>query len=311
MHSNQPNIATSSISSLTRQHDCIVFQETLSTLSYAAVIPVTGSSSSTTIGTPTVQTIGGTDFTFNNDIIVVTELQVGTQSFTPTGSFDVLTATFNSPLGAIRTFSANTGNSTNVLTGSLATSFEDLFSVPFRVNSGSDNTFSNLSNIAFTSTAGVEITNAADLSNFAISILERGGNDTLSVRLATGVDALGAPVTFSNVVDLTPSNFGQTGISFTSNLFDNDGSDPDAPFTVVPGGNTLGNQNVSGVIITADSFGGVGVGDEIFGFQITQAGGVDLLASNALLVNTASIPEPSSLLLLGLGVLSFCRRTRK
>ena len=278
--------------------------------SQAAVIPLTGTVIQTTSGTPTVETIGGTDFTFNNDIIAVTELQTASGNFTPVGDFDIITATFD-PFPqdpGVRTFSANTGNSTNVLTGSLASSFEDLFSTPFRVNSGSDNTFSNLSEISFTSTMGVEITDTAGLSNFAISILERGGNDTLSVRLVTGVDAFGVGNSFSNTVDLNSADFGPTGVSFTSNLFDNDGSGPDAPFTISQG--TLGNQNVSGIVVTADSF-GVSVGDEIFGYQITAATGIDLLAANSLLVNTAAIPEPSSFMLLGLGALSMLKRSRK
>ncbi len=282
----------------------------LNAASQAAVIPLTGTVTQTTPGTPTVETIDGTDFTFNNDIVVVTELQTASGNFTPVGDFDIITATFD-PFPqdpGIRTFSANTGNATNVLTGSLASSFEDLFSTPFRVNSGSDNTFSNLSDIAFTSTMGVEITDTASLSNFAISILERGGNDTLSVRLVTGVDAAGVGVSFSNTVDLNSADFGPTGVSFTSNIFDNDGSGPDAPFTIAAG--TLGNQDVSGIIVTADSF-GVSVGDEIFGYQITAATGIDLLAANSLLVNTASIPEPSSLMLLSLGALSVFRRSRK
>lgn len=187
--------------------------------------------------------------------------------------------------------------------GSEISTFEDAFSGT-TISSGSDSTMNGISDLTFTTLTGTTI---VDVNLQGIAIAERGGNDSITIRAVTGIDAFGTATAFGANVSASNSNWGNVkGMSY--DLYEpaaGGGYQPRSPANL--GGSS---QQIAGVFFSMADL-GISTGDTVYGYQMVNGGVIDLIGTFGVVTSETLVPEPSSSALLGLGTLGLLLRRRR
>lgn len=293
----------------------------------AVILPWESITTTTVAGTASVDPATGR--TFLNQSRLVTSFTAGGVTYDPVLGYKLNSFTFQANPGLTRVWYEQNSDSTPAnpasFTGSPLTGLADMFSTPLQINYGSDDTFiKTLDSVVFSQRMGIQIASTEALSRTGISIIERGANDANFVlRLVTGVDASGAPTAFSSSYTVIANPFG-TGVSGSltvHTLYDSANTNGTGPFGTLVEENRA--QVLGGTLITFDQFTGVTAGTTVFGYELSVAGtgartGLDLLSGAAAFqqrgfpadLTPVTVPEPSTLVWLGLGLLATGRRRR-
>ena len=141
--------------------------------------------------------------------------------------------------------------------------FEELIN-SYILNRGVDNVFANrytltpnnIERIDLIQNAGLVIPAGVSLNKMGIMVMERGGNDIYKVAVITSLDANGKVSGLGNLISRTSSNFGSTGYSLRSTVFQNgNNASPTHEENLIKPSENLGLQNVSGDFITFSELG--------------------------------------------------------
>lgn len=166
----------------------------------------------------------------------------------------------------------------------------------YGINRGVDNLFANaggtvnnVERIDLIIDNGVTVPVGISLAKIGTMILERGGNDRYKVALITSLDSAGNVASLGNLVSRATSNFGATGYSMESDVFQNSSAEPTTaddsiikPATIIP------SQSVSGDFVDFSTL-GASNGQVVYGiclFPGDVTASMDLIGLSDVPTNT-------------------------
>ena len=320
-------MATWNLVSVSTQHSTIVRSRSIelaiaigvvgcaSPSAEAAIITWDSIQTSTTSGTQSVDPITGR--TFENDVKVITSFDdAGGETYTPAVTFSQTSFTVQPSPGRPRILYERTGNLDGggevTYAGSPASQLSDVFGTPLRIDAGTTNIFRNtVESARFYGLDSVRIDQNDALDQAGVSVLDLGANDgdsgganndSFRVRLITGLDINGAPVSYSSYVSVNDNDPFGTGVGAANNInYDRwrpTNTGVGGPFDVLVSEDTT--RRFGGILMTFRDF-GIGIGDKVYGYEIAnEAAGentrLDLIPSGAVF-SAASLPAGALTLL--------------
>ncbi|MBE9100285.1 DUF4347 domain-containing protein [Vacuolonema iberomarrocanum] len=183
------------------------------------------------------------------------------------------------------------------------------------INRGADNVFANqgdinLNNIErvdFVESGGISAP-ATALDDIGFLLLERGGNDPITIAPITAVDVNGTPTAYGTLTTFAETEWGGSGINIETAVLNDLGTGNNQPgVSALPGA-----QEISGIFVSFTDL-GIGANQQFFGYSVfpgdvatdlvglsdantstssaTGEGGLDLVAGGALFLRSgANIP---------------------
>lgn len=301
-----------------------------SPLAFADLITLSSATTTVTGGTATAQ--GGFNngpHTFHNGVETLTTVSGGGTSFDAAFGFNRVDGTLLAGASESRMYYFNGGTplagTNRSYSGEYATTLDDVFDTPFRINVGHDNTLATTyESLRMWSGNELTIETAAGLNDAGVGIVERGANDDdFRVRLITSLDAAGNPDGYSAYYEVNAGDPFGTGLTLNGSNA-NRQYDIYSDFISPYDGEWLTShqvnaaQRIGAFLITFDEF-GLGVGDSFYGYEIarlnTGVSGIDLIPGGGVFTSNGGIsgtPEPSSLTLLcSMLALGVCRRRKR
>ena len=204
-------------------------------------------------------------------------------------------------------FLQNASNNDNEIASSFIDTMEEAVRSEF-INIGTDNVFANqnggspnynnIERVDFLVNNGLIVEDDfADNAGFLL--LERGGNDPVKIAAITAVDDNGNPSEFGNLLSISNSTWGTSGVSIVTSVFQTE-TQWIEPYRTE---RRIGNQNIKGIFVSIASL-GITSGQTIYGYAVFP---YDIDADNDLVglydfpLNTASDSNKGGLDLISSG----------
>ncbi|BAU40646.1 cadherin-like domain-containing protein [Leptolyngbya sp. O-77] len=172
-----------------------------------------------------------------------------------------------------------------------------------------DNNINNIERIDFIASGGLTAPTAANLNDIGFLLLERGGNDPLTIAAITAVDASGNPTAYGPLQVVPAMAWGASGFNLATAVLNDMGAGGNPRFS-----SNIGAQNIGGVFLSYSAL-GIGAGQTFFGYSVfpndvgtdlvnlTDAalnsssasgqGGLDLVAGGGIFVRSGSNLAPT------------------
>ncbi|MDG2616960.1 DUF4347 domain-containing protein, partial [Thermoleptolyngbya sichuanensis XZ-Cy5] len=172
-----------------------------------------------------------------------------------------------------------------------------------------DNNINNIERIDFIASGGLTAPTAANLNDIGFLLLERGGNDPLTIAAITAVDASGNPTAYGPLQVVPAGAWGTSGFNLATAVLNDMGAGGDPRFS-----SNIAAQNIGGVFLSYSAL-GLGAGQTFFGYSVfpndvgtdlvnlTDAalnsssasgqGGLDLVAGGGIFVKSGSNLAPT------------------
>jgi CshA-type fibril repeat protein len=172
-----------------------------------------------------------------------------------------------------------------------------------------DNNINNIERIDFIASGGLTAPTAANLNDIGFLLLERGGNDPLTIAAITAVDASGNPTAYAPLQVVPTGAWGASGFNLATAVLNDMGAGGDPRFS-----SNIAAQNIRGVFLSYSAL-GIGAGQTFFGYSVfpndvgtdlvnlTDAalnsssasgqGGLDLVAGGGIFVRSGSNLAPT------------------
>ncbi|QKD82284.1 cadherin-like domain-containing protein [Thermoleptolyngbya sichuanensis A183] len=172
-----------------------------------------------------------------------------------------------------------------------------------------DNNINNIERIDFIASGGLTAPTAANLNDIGFLLLERGGNDPLTIAAITAVDASGNPTAYGPLQVVPTSAWGASSFNLSTAVLNDMGAGGDPRFS-----SNIAAQNIGGVFLSYSAL-GIGAGQTFFGYSVfpndvgtdlvnlTDAalnsssasgqGGLDLVAGGGIFVRSGSNLAPT------------------
>ena len=183
------------------------------------------------------------------------------------------------------------------------------------INRGADNVFANQGDINLNNIERVDFVErggiaapATALDDIGFLLLERGGNDPITIAPITAVDVNGTPTAYGTLTTFAETEWGGSGINIETAVLNDLGAGNNQPgVSALPGA-----QEISGIFVSFTDL-GIGANQQFFGYSVfpgdvgtdlvglsdantstssaTGQGGLDLVAGGALFLRSgANIP---------------------
>jgi len=134
-------------------------------------------------------------------------------------------------------------------------------------NRGADNVFANSGGQTINNVERIDMiidggVFSPDATKGGFLINERGGNDPAKLAAITALDSNGEVASLGNIISISSNDWGSTGKSIATTVFQRNYSDTD-----MRPAQDLGSQNISAIYVTFDDF-GIADDEIIYGFSI-------------------------------------------
>ncbi|MEO1144681.1 MAG: DUF4347 domain-containing protein [Cyanobacteria bacterium J06638_22] len=207
--------------------------------------------------------------------------------------------------------SLDTTNNVLNLKSTQVSSLEEALLSP-TINRGADNIFANqgdtnvndIERVDFVETGGISAP-ALALDDIGFLLLERSGNDPITIAPITAIDVDGTPTAYGTLQTFAPGAWGNSGFNIETAVLNDLGTGSDPGVSATPGA-----QSISGIFVSFTDL-GIGANQRFFGYSVfpgdvetdlvgltdanldtnSAQGGLDLIASGALFLrNGANVP---------------------
>ncbi|WP_205371170.1 cadherin-like domain-containing protein [Thermoleptolyngbya sp. PKUAC-SCTB121] len=146
-----------------------------------------------------------------------------------------------------------------------------------------DNNINNIERIDFIASGGLTAPIAANLNDIGFLLLERGGNDPLTIAAITAVDASGNPTAYGPLQVVSATAWGASSFNLATAVLNDMGSGGNPRFS-----SNIGSQNIKGVFLSYSAL-GIGAGQTFFGYSVFPNDvGTDLVNLTDAVLNSSS-----------------------
>ncbi|WP_448600100.1 cadherin-like domain-containing protein [Thermoleptolyngbya sp.] len=146
-----------------------------------------------------------------------------------------------------------------------------------------DNNINNIERIDFIASGGLTAPTAANLNDIGFLLLERGGNDPLTIAAITAVDASGNPTAYGPLQVVPAGAWGASSFNLAAAVLNDMGTGGNPGFSAnVPA------QNIGGVFLSYSAL-GISAGQTFFGYSVFPNDvGTDLVGLSDVSLTTSS-----------------------
>jgi CshA-type fibril repeat protein len=161
-----------------------------------------------------------------------------------------------------------------------------------------DNNINNIERIDFIASGGLTAPTVANLNDIGFLLLERGGNDPLTIAAITAVDASGNPTAYGPLQVVPASAWGSSSFNLATVVVNDMGTGGNPGFSA-----NIAAQNIRGVFLSYSSL-GISAGQTFFGYSVFPNDvGTDLVGlSDAQLASSSASGQGGLDLVTGGGI---------
>ena len=146
-----------------------------------------------------------------------------------------------------------------------------------------DNNINNIERIDFIASGGLTAPTAANLNDIGFLLLERGGNDPLTIAAITAVDASGNPTAYGPLKIVPSGAWGSSSFNLKTAVLNDMGTGGNPGFSA-----NVAAQNIGGVFMSYSAL-GISAGQTFFGYSVFPNDvGTDLVGLSDANLNSSS-----------------------